>query len=249
MSGHSKWSTIKRKKGAADAKRGKIFTKLIREITIAARIGGGDPNSNPRLRGAVLAARQQNMPGDNVDRAIKRGTGELEGVTYEEITYEAYGPGGAAMLIDVTTDNKQRTVSEIRHAIEQMNGNLAAAGAVAWNFETKGYFVVAKEKIEEDKLMELALDAGAEDIRDAGTNFEVLAPPRIFDDVKAKLEKQGIQFVSAEVTKLPKNTVKLDLHQAEQMLKLVETLEDMDDVQNVHSNSDISDEVISQLGQ
>jgi YebC/PmpR family DNA-binding regulatory protein len=238
MSGHSRWATIKHKKGAADAKRGKIFTKLIKEIVVAARAGGGDPNSNPRLRTAILAARAQNMPGDNVDRAVKRGTGELEGVTYEEISYEGYGPGGAAVIVDVLTDSKQRAVAEIRNIFQKHNGHLGEVNSVAWNFEIKGYIAVNRNLISEEKLMELALEAGADDVRDGGATFEV----------RKKLEEFKLAMAVAEVTKLPKSTVRLQGKEAEQMIKLVDALEDNDDVQHVHSNSDIPDEVVAQLG-
>ncbi|MFH1262879.1 MAG: YebC/PmpR family DNA-binding transcriptional regulator [Pseudomonadota bacterium] len=247
MSGHSRWSTIKRKKGLADAKKGKIFTKLIKEITVAAR-GGGDPNVNSRLRAAITLARQQNMPGDNVERAIKKGTGELEGVSYEEITYEGYGPGGAAVIVDVLTDNKHRTIAEIRHAFTAHNGNLGENGCVAWNFETKGVLAVSKEKTTEDALMELALDAGAEDVRDAGDNFEIVTEPREYEGVKKKLEEKKVTFVLAEIAKLPKNTIRIEGKNAENMVKLVTELEDNDDVQHVYTNSDIPDEIMESIG-
>lgn len=248
MSGHSRWSTIKRKKGLADAKKGKVFTKLIKEITVAARHGGGDPIANPRLRTAILAARAQNMPGENVDRAVKRGTGELDGITYEEYTYEGYGPGGAAVIVDVLTDSKQRTVAEIRHAFTRHNGNLGETGCVGWNFEMKGVLAVSKSLTTEDKLMEIALEAGADDIRDAGTNFDVITSPSAFEAVKKALEDKGLTFVLAEVAKLPKTTIRLEGKDAEQMIKLVDVLEDNDDVQHVYSNSDISDEDFERLG-
>jgi YebC/PmpR family DNA-binding regulatory protein len=247
MSGHSRWSTIKRKKGAADARKGKVFTKLIKEITIAAR-GGGDPNTNSRLRSAITSARQQNMPGDNIERAIKKGTGELEGVSYEEITYEGYGPGGAAVIVDVVTDNKQRTLSEVRHAFTAHNGNLGENGCVAWNFETKGLLVVAKGKMTEDQLMELALEAGADDVREEGENFEVITDPREFENVKKKFEEGKIAFVEAEIAKLPKNMMRLEGKAAENMVKLVAELEDNDDVQHVYTNSDIPDEIMESIG-
>ncbi len=248
MSGHSRWSTIKRKKGVADARKGKIFTKLIKEITVAARIGGGDPNSNARLRTAVTAARQQNMPGDNVDRAIKKGTGELEGVHYEEFTYEGYGPAGTALLVDVMTDNKQRTISEIRHIFTRHNGNLGETGCVAWNFETKGLLALSKDSINEEKLMELALESGADDVREIGNNFEITTDPRKFENVKKKLEDAKLNFIVSEIAKLPKSPVQIEGKQAEQMIKLVEALEDNDDVQHVYTNSDIPDEVMEKLG-
>ncbi|MFH1017013.1 MAG: YebC/PmpR family DNA-binding transcriptional regulator [Pseudomonadota bacterium] len=247
MSGHSRWATIKHKKGAADAKKGKVFTKLIKEIVVAARAGGGDPNTNPRLRTAMLAARAQNMPGDNVDRAVKRGTGELEGVTYEEISYEGYGPGGAAVIVDVLTDSKQRTVAEIRNTFQKHNGHLGEANSVAWNFEKKGFIAVDRNLISEEKLMEVALEAGAEDVRDEGSNFEVITAPSAFEGVRKKLEEFKLTMVLAEITKLPKSTVRLTGKDAENMVKLVEALEDNDDVQHVHSNSDIPEEVLAQL--
>lgn len=247
MSGHSRWSTIKRKKGAADARKGKVFTKVIKEITVAAR-GGGDPNTNSRLRAAIASARQQNMPSDNIERAIKKGTGELEGVNYEEVTYEGYGPGGAAVIVDVLTDNKQRTLSEIRHAFTAHNGNLGENGCVAWNFEKKGLLAVSKEKMEEDKLMEMALDAGAEDVRDVGSNFEITTDLRNFESVKKKLEDGGIAFVVAEIAKLPKNTMRVEGRDAENIVKLIAELEDNDDVQHVYTNSDIPDEILERVG-
>lgn len=248
MAGHSKWSQIKRKKGATDAKRGKLFTKLIREITVAARMGGGDVQGNPRLRTAIAAARHQNMPNDNIERAMKRGTGELAGVSYEELTYEGYGPGGTAVIIDVMTDNKQRTVSEIRHCFSKYNGHLGENGCVAWNFETKGFLAVSKDMVTEEKLMSLALEAGAEDIREEGKNFEITTAPKDFEKVKEGLESSGIKFALAEIAKLPKTLVQIKGKDAEQMMKLVEAFEDNDDVQNVYTNSDIPDEVIDKLG-
>ena len=249
MSGHSRWSTIKRKKGAADAKKGKIFTKLIREITVAAKIGGGSPDANARLRSAILAARAQNMPSDNIDRAIKKGTGELEGVNYEELTYEGYGPAGVAILADVLTDNKLRTVSEIRHIFSRHGGNLGENGCVAWNFENKGLILIAKTEIDEDTITELAIEAGAEDVRDTDLFFEVVADPKDLEGIRESLEKRPLNIESASLTKIPKTTLQLDLKQAEQFLKLVESLEDNDDVQNVYSNADIPQEVLDQLGQ
>jgi len=247
MSGHSRWATIKRKKGLADARKGKIFTKLIKEVTVAARMGGGDPNTNARLRTAMAAARAQNMPGDNIERAIKKGTGELEGVSYEEITFEGYGPGGVAVLVDIMTDNKHRTVSEIRHVFTRHHGNLGEAGCVAWNFDKKGLLAVPKENASEDQLMEWALEAGAEDVRDVGSTFEIITDPHSYEEVKKKLEGQGVKFAIAEVAKLPKNTVQLSGKEAEQMVKLMEALEDNDDVQHVYSNSDISEEVMEKV--
>ena len=247
MSGHSKWSTIKRKKGAADAKRGKIFTKIIKEIIIAARSGGGDINSNPRLRTAVLAAKAENMPRDNIDRAIKKGTGELEGVNYEEFTYEGYGPGGVAMLLEVLTDNKNRTVAEVRHIFSKQNGNLGEAGCVSWMFEKKGLISVDKAGADEDRLIEVALDAGALDVKDAGKEFDVTTPPDTFEVVKKKLETTGFKSTYGEVTMVPQTTVRLSGKEAEQMLKLMEGLEDSDDVQKVYANFDIADEEMERL--
>jgi len=247
MSGHSKWSTIKRKKGAADAKRGKAFTKIIKEIMVAARMGGGDMNSNPRLRSAVLAAKAENMPKDNIDRAIKKGTGELEGVTYEEITYEGYGPGGVAMLVQVLTDNKNRTVADVRHIFSKHNGNLGETGCVSWMFENKGLILVDKAGVEEDKLLEVALDAGALDVKDNGKEFEVTVSPAEFEEVKKKIEETGFKPNYAEVTMVPQSTNKLAGKEAEQMLKLMEGLEDSDDVQKVYANFDIADEEMERL--
>jgi len=247
MSGHSKWNTIKRKKGLVDAKRGKIFTKVIREITMATREGGGDPDGNPRLRTAISAARAQNMPNSNVERAIKKGTGELEGVSYEEITYEGYGPAGAAVIVDVMTDNKQRILAEVRHLFSKYNGNLGENGCVAWNFETKGLIVVPQEAITEEKLMELVLEAGADDIRDEGKNFEIITDPKDLEAVKEKLDQAKIPMLVSEIAKLPKNTVRLEGKHAEQMIKLVDSLEDNDDVQHVYNNSDVSEEVMERF--
>lgn len=247
MSGHSKWSTIRHKKGAADAKRGKIFTKLIKEITVAARMGGGDPNANPRLRSAIAAAKAENMPKDNIERAIKKGTGELEGVSYEENTYEGYGPGGAAVLVESLTDNKNRAVSEIRHIFTKNNGNLGEGGCVAWMFKIQGYFVVEKSAVDEDALMEAALEAGAEDVREDESNFEVITAPEDFEAVKEALEAAAIPFENAEITKLPDTTANLEGKQAEQMFRLMEMLEDCEDVQKVYTNADIPEEVIDAM--
>ena len=247
MSGHSKWSTIKRKKGAADAKRGKVFTKIIKEIMVAARMGGGDINANPRLRTAVLAAKAENMPRDNIDRAIKKGTGELEGVNYEEITYEGYGPGGVAMLVEVMTDNKNRTVADVRHILAKQNGNLGEGGCVSWVFEKKGLISIDKAGVDEDRLMEAALDAGALDIKDSGKEFDVTTSPASFESVKKKLEESGFKSTYAEVTMVPQTTVRITGKEAEQMLKLMEGLEDLDDVQKVYANFDITDEEMERL--
>jgi YebC/PmpR family DNA-binding regulatory protein len=247
MSGHSKWSTIKRKKGAVDAKRGKAFTKIIKEIMVAARMGGGDINANPRLRSAVLAGKAENMPKDNIDRAIKKGAGELEGVTYEEITYEGYGPGGVAMLVQALTDNKNRTVADVRHVFSKHNGNLGETGCVSWMFENKGLILVDKTGVEEDKLLEVALDAGALDVKDNGKEFEVTVSPADYEKVKQKVEGGGFKPTYSEVTMVPQSTVKLVGKEAEQMLKLMEGLEDSDDVQKVYANFDIADEEMERL--
>src|SRR5687768_9715471 len=248
MSGHSKWATIKRKKAATDAKRGKIFTKYIKEIIVAARAGGGDQNANPRLRTAVLGAKSVNMPADNIERAIKKGTGELEGVNYEEITYEGYGPGGIAILIDSLTDNRNRTTGEIRHILTKAGGRMADAGAVQWMFQSKGQIVVPRSAIEEDALLELVLDAGAEDVgTDGPESYEITAPLSHLEAVKAALAKRGVTLTSAEIAKVPQNTIALTEKDAEQALKLMEVLEDHDDVQRISSNLDIADEVLSKL--
>jgi YebC/PmpR family DNA-binding regulatory protein len=247
MSGHSKWSTIKHKKAAKDAKRGKIFTKLIKEITVAARMGGGDINANPRLRTAVLTARGSSMPSDNIERAIKKGTGELEGVTYEEIQYEGYGPGGVAIIAQVLTDNKNRTVSEIRRMFSKHGGNMGETGCVGWMFDKKGILTVDKTQIDEDRLMDIALDAGAEDVRDEGEVFEVIAPPEDFEKVKERLDQEKITIASAQVSLVPKNTVDVDAKNVEQVLKLSEELEDHDDVQNVAANFHIPDELMDKV--
>lgn len=247
MSGHNKWSTIKHKKGAADARRGKIFTKLIKEITVAARMGGGDAAANPRLRSAVLAAKSENMPKDNIDRAIKKGTGELEGVSYEEVLYEGYGPGGAAILVESLTDNRNRAVAEIRHILNKGGGNMGSNGCVAWMFDLKGYISLDRKKVDEDLLMETVLDAGAEDVREDADEFEVITEPENFETVKQAIEKAGIAYETAEVTRLPQNTTVLQGKEAEQMIRLMENLEDCDDVQKVYTNADISDEAMQNI--
>jgi YebC/PmpR family DNA-binding regulatory protein len=244
MSGHSKWSTIKHKKAAKDAKRGKLFTKLIKEITVAARMGGGDINANPRLRTAVTTAREQSMPGENIDRAIKKGTGELEGVTYEEIQYEGYGPGGTAIIAQVLTDNKNRTVSDIRRLFAKHGGNLGETGCVSWMFDKKGLITVDKSQVDEDRLMGVVLDAGAEDVRDEDDIFEVVTQPEDFAAVKDRLDQEKISVASAQVTLIPKNTVDVDAKNVEQILKLTEELEDHDDVQNVSANFNIPAELM-----
>jgi YebC/PmpR family DNA-binding regulatory protein len=248
MSGHSKWSTIKRKKGATDAKRGKAFTKLIKEITVAARMGGGDPNINPRLRTAIAAAKTDNMPKDNIERAIKKGTGALEGVLYEEVYYEGYGPGGAAVLVESLTDNKNRTVADVRHVFSKSGGGLGEAGCVAWMFEKKGLFVFQKEDVDEETLMEAILDAGGEDIRYEETTFEVTTAPEDFEAVKKSLDDRDLKYELAEVTMVPKTMVRLEDKDAEQMLRLMESLEDSDDVQKVYANFDISEETLDKIG-
>jgi YebC/PmpR family DNA-binding regulatory protein len=247
MSGHSKWSTIKRKKGAADAKRGKVFTKIIKEIMVSARIGGGDINANPRLRSAVLAAKAENMPKDNIERAIKKGTGELEGVNYEELIYEGYGPGGVAMMLEVLTDNKNRTVADVRHVFSKHSGSLGEAGCVSWMFEKKGLVVIEKNGVDEDRLIEVALDAGALDVKDSDKEFEVTTDPANFDEVKRALEEAGFKSNYAEVTMVPQSTIRLTGKEAEQMVKLMEGLEDSDDVQKVYANFDIADEEMERL--
>jgi YebC/PmpR family DNA-binding regulatory protein len=248
MSGHSKWSSIKHKKGAADAKRGKVFTKLIKELSVAARLGGKDADSNPRLRTAVAAAKAENMPKENIERAIKKGTGELEGVTYEEFTYEGYGPGGVAVLVDVLTDNKNRTVADIRHIFERHGGNLGESGCVSWMFSQKGLIVFPKGQTDEEKLFELALDAGAEDINESDDEFEVTTDPPSFEQIKVTLENAGLKPTYAEITMIPSTTVNLEAKQAQQMLSLMEFLEDNDDVNHVYANFDISDKVMEEIG-
>jgi len=241
MSGHSKWATIKHKKGATDAKRGKIFTRLIKEITIAAKSGGGDPDGNPRLRTAILAAKAENMPADNIKRAIQRGTGELEGLSYEELTYEGYGPGGVAIIIEVLTDNKNRAVSEVRHAFSKNGGNLGADGAVAWMFTKKGVLSIDKDAADEDKLMEIVLESGAEDLNDEGTHWEILCDPKDFEAVTDALKAAKIKTESAEITKIASTYTKLEGAQANAMMRLLETIEDLDDTQNVYSNFDFDE--------
>jgi YebC/PmpR family DNA-binding regulatory protein len=248
MSGHSKWSTIKRKKGAIDAKRGKIFTKIIKEITLAARLGGGDIEGNSRLRQAVAAAKEENMPKDNIERAIKKGIGGGEGAAnYEEVTYEGYGPGGVAVLVEVMTDNKNRTVAEIRHILSKHGGNLGENGCVSWIFSKKGSIVIDKKEIEEDALMELALDAGADDVKAEEGEYEVITSPAAFEDVKKALDDKGIKHLEARIGMIPSNTVKLEAGKAEQMLKLMEKLEDNDDVQNAYANFDIDEDIMEKL--
>jgi len=250
MSGHSKWAQIKHKKAVVDAKRGKIFSKIAKEIAVAARLGGGDPDGNPRLRTVLENAREVNMPGENIKRAIMKGTGELPGVSYEESIYEGYGPGGTAILLEVLTDNKNRTVPEIRHIMTKNGGNLGEAGCVAWMFEKKGYILVEKTKIDEDSLMSAALEAGAEDMKnDPGEDsYEIITAPEDVNKVKAALEAAGIPVSLAEITMLPKSYVALDGKSAQQMIRLVDALEDHEDIQNVYINFNIPDEVMAKVG-
>jgi YebC/PmpR family DNA-binding regulatory protein len=247
MSGHSKWATIKHKKAATDSKRGQVFTRVIKEIMIAARSGGGDPDSNARLRTAIAAAKAVSMPSDNIKRAVMRGTGELEGGQIDEVMFEAYGPGGAAILVNVATDNRNRTVSDIRHIFTKMGGNLAEQGAVAWMFERKSQIVIDQQKATEDRLMDVVLDAGADDLRGDGSHWEVVSPPEAHEAVLEAIRKAGIETVSAQIVMLPKNTVKLEGKNAASMLKLAETLEEHDDVQSVYSNFDIDEKEMEAL--
>ncbi|MDD2388491.1 MAG: YebC/PmpR family DNA-binding transcriptional regulator [Desulfobacterales bacterium] len=244
MSGHNKWSSIKHKKGAADAKRGKVFTKLIKEITVAARSGGGDPDANPRLRSAILAAKSENMPKDNIERAVKKGTGELDGVTYEEANYEGYGPGGAAVLIESLTDNKNRAVADIRYIFNKAGGNMGENGCVSWMFDKKGYLEFEKSAVEEELLMETALEAGAEDVREVDDSFEVITAPQDFEAIKTAIDEKNIPYIGAEITMLPQTTVNLAGKEAEQMIRLMDNLEDCDDVQKVYTNADIPDDLV-----
>jgi YebC/PmpR family DNA-binding regulatory protein len=246
VSGHSKWATIKRKKAATDAKRGQIFTKLIREITVAARAGGGDPNFNPRLRLAVDTAKAANMPADNIDRAIKKGTGELEGVSYEELTYEGYGPGGVALFIEVLTDNQKRTVAEVRHILDKHGGNLGTTGSVAWQFERKGQLFVSASEYDEEAVFEAAIEAGAEDVSQEGEEFQVTTDPSSFQEVRDGMKAAGIEASSAELTFVAKNEVSVAGKEAESLLKVLDALEENDDVQKVHSNADIDEEILAQ---
>ena len=239
MSGHSKWASIKHKKGAADAKRGKLFTRIIKELTVAARDAGGDPDTNPRLRTVIADAKSANMPADNIKRAIRRGTGEEPGVSYEEVTYEAYGPGGAALLIECMTDNTNRAVGAIRHLLSKHNGNLGTTNSVAWMFEKHGYIVVEKSGVDEEKLMTAAIEAGADDFKDEGDNWEIISTPEMFESIRAAVIATGVQPMSAQIAMLPQNLVKLEGKQAQQMIKLMDVLEDQDDVQNLWSNCDV----------
>jgi len=249
MSGHSKWNTIKRKKGAVDAKRGKIFTKIIKEITLAARLGGPDQEGNSRLRQAIMAAKDENMPKENIDRAIKKGVGAAESAAgYEEVVYEGYGPGGVAVLVETMTDNKNRTVAEIRHIFSKHGGNLGENGCVSWIFEKKGSFLFDKKNINEYRLMEVALDSGAEDVREEENEFEVIADPALYEQVKIAFDQRGMKYIKAQITMIPNSTVRLESEKAIQMLKLMEKLEDNDDVQYGYANFDISDDIMERFG-
>ena len=248
MAGHSKWANIKRRKGAVDARRGKIFTRLTKEIIVAARIGGGDPGGNPRLRAAIAAAKSENMPKDKIERAIKKGTGEIEGENYEEIRYEGYGPGGVAVIVECMSDNRNRTVSEVRHAFSKSGGNLGESGCVGWMFDRKGSITVPADSIDEESLMDKAIEAGAEDVVAEGDAFQVLTDPDEFETVREALEQAGVTISEAAVTMIPKNTVEVtDEKVAKQILRLLETLEDNDDVQSVHANFDIPDEIMEKV--
>lgn len=246
MSGHSKWHTIKHKKGAADAKRGRVFTKIIKEITVAARVGGGDPNGNPRLRTVLAAAKAANMPKDNIEKAIKKGTGELAGVSYDEVSYEGYGPGGVAMFVQALTDNRNRTLPEIRHLFSKFGGNLGESNCVGWMFEKKGYLVVAKSAANEDTLMELVIEAGGDDVREDGDNWEIFTPTERLEQVRESITGKGIAVATAEVSMVPKNTVKVEGKNAQRVLAMMEGLEEHDDVQNVWANFDIDDAEIGE---
>ena len=245
MSGHSKWASIKHKKAALDDKRGKIFTKVIRELSIAARMGGGEPDTNPRLRKAIADAKAVNMPADNIKRAIMKGTGQLEGVSYEEIAYEGYGPGGVAIYVEVLSDNKNRTVSELRHIFTKNSGHIGESGCVAWMFKRKGYVVVEQEKSSEDELLEIILDAGAEDLMEDGSNYEIFTTPEDFEAVVNALKEHDIELAASNIGYIPQNYVKLEGKQAQQLLRLMEELEDHDDVQHVWANFDIDEEEIA----
>jgi YebC/PmpR family DNA-binding regulatory protein len=248
MSGHSKWSTIKRKKGAIDAKRGKVFSKLIKEITVAARQGGGDPDGNPRLRSAIATAKKENMPNDNINRAISKGSGGGEGDTYEEILYEGYGPGGVAILVECMTDNRNRTVADVRHFFAKSNGNLGENGCVAWMFDKKGQIVIDRQTISEEELMDKALEAGAEDVIEEENEFQVLTSVEDFNDVRESFEQQGVEFLEASISMIPQNTIDVtEENIATALLKLLENLEDHDDVQNVHANFDIEESLMEKL--
>jgi YebC/PmpR family DNA-binding regulatory protein len=248
MAGHSKWSKIKRKKAANDAKRGKMFTKLIREITVAAREAGGDPEFNPRLRLAIDTAKAASMPQENIDRAVQRGTGELEGVSYEEVTYEGYGPGGVALYVETLTDNMNRTVADLRHALEKHGGNLGQNGSVAWQFERKGRIYVDSDRYDEDTAMMAALEAGAEDFSRQGDEYEISTEVTSFHAVQDGLKEQGVEFTNAELAMIPKATVRVEGGEAQKLVRLLDALDDLDDVQNVHSNADIDEDALSEVG-
>lgn len=248
MSGHSKWSSIKHKKGTADAKRGRMFSKLIREIMVAARLRGGDPDTNPRLRTAIAAAKSQNMPKNNIERAIKKGTGELEGTTFEDAVYEGYGPGGVAVLVEVLTDNKQRAVADIRHMFSKKGGSLGESGCVSWLFKKRGLIVLEKGSVDEDRLLDVALEAGAEDVKEEETTLSIITPVPQFEAVKEAIEKAGLRYNVAEISMIPGGTVKLEDKKAEQMIGLMQALEDCDDVQHVYANFDIPDEIMEAMG-
>jgi len=247
MSGHSKWATIKHKKARTDAARGKAFSKLIREITTAARTGGGDPDSNPRLRTAIDSAKGINMPADNIDRAVKKGTGELPGVSYEEVTYEGYGAGGIAVLVKALTDNKNRSTAEVRHVFDKYGGSMGAAGCVAWQFKPRGLIVIPKDKSDEDTVLTVALEAGADDVQTDDTAFSVVTSPGSFEAVKQQLKDAGVGWLSAELTQIASNTVPVDEKDARRVLKLIEMLEELDEVQQVFANFDIPDEVLEKV--
>jgi len=247
MAGHSKWANIKHRKAAVDAKRGKMFTKLIRELTVSAKHGGSDPEANPRLRTAIATAKGQNMPNDTIDRAIKRGTGEIGGDDFQELSYEGYGPGGSAVLVRALTDNKNRTVSDIRRIFTKHGGNLGENGCVAWMFDMRGRIAFEKDKVDEDKVFEIALEAGAEDVRTEDEELVVITPPETIEEVKSAIQEAGIAFESADVTMIPQNSVRIEGKDAEHMIRLMEDLEDSDDVQNVYSNFDVPEEVIESL--
>ena len=244
MSGHSKWHSIKHKKGAADARRGKLFTRIIKELTVAARDGGGDPDSNPRLRTVIADAKAANMPADNIRRAIRRGTGEEPGVHYEQVTYEGYGPGGVALMVEVLTDNKNRAVGEIRHLLTKHGGNLGSSNSVAWLFDKRGYVLVDREAVDEEALMDAAIDAGADDFRDDGAHWEIVSAPESFDAVAEAVRALGVEPASAQVAMLPRNSVVLEGKPAQQMMKLMGALEDLDDTRHVWSNFDVSEKEI-----
>jgi len=247
MSGHSKWAGIKHRKAAQDAKRGKLFTKLIREITVAAREGGGNPDTNPRLRTAIERAKDANMPQDNIDKAIKRGTGELPGQVFESCIFEGYGPGGVAIMVEALTDNKNRTSAELRNIFSKRGGNMAGSGSVAWIFNKKGYILISKEAVSEEEIFSVAIDAGAEDIKGDDKNYEIITDPKDFESVKLALKEKGIKWELAELTMIPTSTVKLEGQQAKQLLSLIESLENHDDVQKVYANFDIPDEILEEM--